>query len=256
MNKIINSINSFCKVRNLAPAIFNGNARTPRVQYIIRLLKRNNITFEVDKFTTYDFMYLPENKFFNIILKGNSEYIVIAHHDIANPNSDNANDNSASVINAIYLKSIMPNITVVITDGEEMGRIGAKRLASQIRDKKFGNVKGVINLELTGIGGDNFIIGNYPGKLMDRVLEIFDPPVIPVPPNDSIEFFNKGIDTILINSLPILKTGTSRIKTKKGYLDNSSWYRCHSIKDSIDTIKTEDMKKFVDNVLVRIIKGT
>ena len=133
MKGILESIEDFCKARNKGPVSRNGFEKTPRVNFIISLLEENKIPYEVDEFRIERF----DCKGFNIILRGTSKRMVIAHHDIVNPNSDNANDNSASVINAIYLKSISPETNVVITEGEEMGFIGAKRLGEQILEGKF-----------------------------------------------------------------------------------------------------------------------
>ena len=102
MRDILNSISDFCKARNKGPAYMNGNETTPRIKFIIGLLEENKIPYEIDEFLIEKF----DCKGFNIILRGDSKRMVIAHHDIVNSNSDNANDNSASVINAIYLKSI------------------------------------------------------------------------------------------------------------------------------------------------------
>ena len=93
--------------------------------------------------------------------------MVVAHHDIANPSIDNANDNSASCINAIALKLLVPELNVVLLDGEEHGGIGSQRLSEKINSGDFGSIEWVLNLELTGKGGDLFFIGNYPGAYRD-----------------------------------------------------------------------------------------
>jgi hypothetical protein len=45
--------------------------------------------------------------------------MVVAHHDVNNK-IDNANDNSASVINAIMIKKLLPSINVILLDGENL----------------------------------------------------------------------------------------------------------------------------------------
>jgi hypothetical protein len=45
---------------------------------------------------------------------------------------DNANDNSASVINAIMIKKLLPSINVILLDGEEFGGIGSQRVLSKL----------------------------------------------------------------------------------------------------------------------------
>jgi hypothetical protein len=44
--------------------------------------------------------------------------MVVAHHDVNK--IDNANDNSASVINAIMIKKLLPSINVILLDGENL----------------------------------------------------------------------------------------------------------------------------------------
>ncbi len=244
-----NSIFDFCKVRNTGNIYKNPvNNPTHRVQFLIDLLKKENIEFEVDKFEVSD------TYGYNIILRGDSSKLVVAHHDIVNPNIDNANDNSASVINAIALKKILPNITVVLLDGEECGGIGSQRLSDRIINGEFGTVDWILNLELTGRGGKHFFIGNYPGKLSDHIKSLFDCPIVSTPYNDSVTFRRNGIDSVVINPLPPLLEGTSNVKWSDNvYLDYSMLYNCHSSKDTIDTISIDDMRDFVEEVVVKIL---
>ena len=249
MKGILESIEDFCKARNKGPVSRNGFEKTPRVNFIISLLEENKIPYEVDEFRIERF----DCKGFNIILRGTSKRMVIAHHDIVNPNSDNANDNSASVINAIYLKSISPETNVVITEGEEMGFIGAKRLGEQILEGKFGEIEWVLNLELTGKGGTNFFIGNYPGVLSERIKSIFNPPIMGTPGNDCLPLISMGIDTTVINPLPLLLEGESLLENENGFLDVRMLGKCHSEKDDIHNISITDMKNFVDQILIPIV---
>lgn len=249
---IYKKIFEFCKVRNAGNCFKNGLEPTNRVKFIMELLDSENIEYELDTFIINN---NEKNNFFNIILKGNSDKMVIAHHDIVNPNIDNANDNSASIINAIALKKLNTNINVVFTDGEEMSGIGSKHLSKQINDGYFGNISWVLNLELSGKGGKNFFIGDYPGGLYNHILSLFNCPIFKTPYNDSVTLRYFGIDSVVINPLPILEDGEiSDIKTSDGeYLDSSLLFNCHSQRDSLDTISTDDMKEFVEEVLIKII---
>lgn len=249
MENILNSIEKFCKARNKGPAYLNGEEKTPRVEFIISLLEENKIPYEIDEFKIERF----DCKGFNIILRGESKKMVIAHHDIVNPDSDNANDNSASVINAIYLKSIFPEVNVVITEGEEVGFIGSRRLGEQILEGKFGEIEWVLNLELTGKGGTNFFIGDYPGKLSESIKSKFNPPSMRTPGNDCIPLISMGIDTAVINPLPILSEGKSILENENGFLDIKMLGKCHSQTDDLDNISIEDMKNFVEMILIPII---
>ena len=95
-------IYEFCKVKNIGGVYKNSDKPTPRVEYLISLLDEEGIEYELDKFESSSTIC------YNIIMRGDSNKMVVAHHDIVNPNIDNANDNSASVINAIMVKKLIP----------------------------------------------------------------------------------------------------------------------------------------------------
>ena len=243
-----NKIYDFCKVRNFGGVYSNGDKPTPRVQFLMQLLESESINYELDTYQSRG------NTCFNLILKGDSDRMVVAHHDIVNPNIDNANDNSASVINAIMIKKLMPHINVVLLDGEECGGLGSQRASEQINEGYFGTIDWVLNLELTGKGGKYFFIGNYPGKLSNHIKSIFDCPITSTPYNDSVTFRKNGIDSVVINPIPPLNEGKSSVKWDNDtYLDFSMLYNCHSSKDTIDTIDINDMKDFVEDVVLKIL---
>ncbi len=243
-----NKIYDFCKVRNLGAVYLNGDKPTPRVQFIMQLLESESIKYELDTYQSRGITC------YNIILKGDSDRMIVAHHDIVNPNIDNANDNSASVINAIMVKKLMPEMNVVLLDGEECGGLGSQRVSEQINEGYFGTIDWVLNLELTGKGGKYFFIGNYPGRLSDHIKSIFDCPITNTPYNDSVTFRKNGIDSVVINPIPPLNEGKSSVKWNDDtYLDFSMLYNCHSSKDTIDTIDINDMKHFVEDVVLKIL---
>ena len=243
-----NKIYDFCKVRNKGSIYQNDNNPNPRVQFLMDLLDNEGISYELDKFTT------DKLTGYNIIMKGDSTRMVVAHHDINKPNIDNANDNSASVINAIMIKKLMPSIHVVLLDGEECGGIGSQRCSEKINENYFGKIDWVLNLELSGKCGKHFFIGDYPGTLTNHIKSIFDCPITRTPYNDSVTFRRNGIDSCVINPLPPLNEGTSQVKWNENtYLDYSMLFNCHSQKDSIDTIDINDMKEFVEDVVLKIL---
>jgi hypothetical protein len=243
-----NKIYDFCKVRNEGNIFQNSDVPSPRVQFLIDLIHSEDIEYQLDKYET------SGTWGYNIIMKGSSDRMVVAHHDIVNPNIDNANDNSASCINAIMIKKLMPHINVVLVDGEECGGIGSQRLSNQILDNEFGNIDWVLNLELTGRGGKHFFIGNYPGKLHEHIKSIFNCPVVNTPYNDSVTLRRNGIDSCVINPLPPLKEGISDVKwNSETYLDYSMLWNCHSKSDTIDTICPNDMKEFVEKIILKIL---
>jgi len=288
-----NSIFDFCAVKNTGGAHRNGDKELPnRVKFLISLIEKLNLKYDLDTFPEERHSYFKDdpdferffrgkkswwnqekeiqkeigNNFHNIYLPGSSPYMIIAHHDIVNPSADNANDNSASVINCLAYKLINPSINVVITDGEEppSGGAGAKQLSKKIKEDYFGNITGVLNLELTGVGGENFFIGNYPGNLYNKLIDIFDPIVVDTPFNDSATLRSNGIDSVVVTTVPIIKKEDIK---HKGYgfrpinreidlgeneMDFSILYRSHTKEDSVDKISIEDMKSFVEKILTKI----
>lgn len=251
-------IYDFCSVRNLGGIYKNGSNPTPRVDFLINLLKDEGIEFEIDRFPISSKWWsinksTSENFGFNLILPGSSSKMVVAHHDIVNANIDNANDNSASVINAIMLKKLMPEINVVILDGEEVGGLGSQRCSDMINKGEFGKIDWVLNLELTGKGGKHFFIGNYPGPLYDHINRIFECPAFNTPYNDSVTFRRNGIDSVVINPLPTTDKLTSIVWSDGVYLDHTILYNCHTPRDTLSSISTSDMKEFVEEVVLKIL---
>ena len=192
------------------------------------------------------------NNYFNIVLKGSSDKFVVAHHDIVNKDSDNANDNSCSVINALMIKKLRPEINVVILDGEEFGGIGSNKLSQRIKDGEF-PCKWILNLELTGKGGKNFFVGSMGTPLTDWIAQRFNCPVVNVPFNDSVIFKKYGINSTVINPLPITDKKGPIVNSDGQYLAFNMLFNCHSMKDSVDTIDPNDMKEFVEEICLKII---
>ena len=193
-----------------------------------------------------------ENSFFNIILRGTSDKFVVAHHDIVNPDSDNANDNSCSVINALMIKKLRPEVNVVILDGEEFGGIGSNRLSERIKKGDF-PCKWVLNLELTGKGGKNFFVGSMGTPLTEWISNRFECPVVNVPFNDSVIFRKHGINSTVINPLPVTEEKSPILDKNGQYLEYKMLFNCHKMTDSVDTIDPKDMKEFVDEICLKII---
>ena len=94
---IYDKIYDFCKVRNHGNVYRNTDKPTPRVDFILQLLKSEDITY---------------------------------------------------VINAIALKKMMPELNIVLLDGEEVGGLGSQRVSDQINSGFFGKIDWVLNLEL------------------------------------------------------------------------------------------------------------
>ena len=235
----------------------NGKPKIPpRVEFLLSLLEEEGVSYELDVF---ELGCCPTIVGYNIILRGDSDKMLVAHHDVANHEIDNANDNSASVINAIALKKMLPNIHVVLLDGEEIGGLGAENLSHQINKGEFGNISFVLNLELSGKGGKQFFVGDYPGPLYDKIKSQFPCPTVKTPFNDSVVFRRNGIDSCVINPLPELnKISDSPLFEGAIFegkqLDMSMLFHCHTPKDTIDTIDPNDMREFTEEVVFKILQ--
>lgn len=271
-------IYDFCKVKNKGNCFKNGKEIPPRLDFLMKLAKSHSIHCELDVFQSEhsydtrnryksksffldeeDEVEPEENNFFNLILPGTSNKMVVAHHDVVVAELENANDNSASCINAIALKILVPSLNVILLDGEEYGGLGSTRAAQRIQKGDFGSIEWVLNLELTGRGGDLFFVGNYPGQLNNKIISLFDCPVFDTPFNDSVNFRKAGIDSTVINPLPRLDPtlklpGFFEPVIMNGQeLDTSILLNCHNSKDSIDKISPVDMKIFVEKILYKIV---
>jgi len=250
----------FCAQRCSAPSIHgNGDSTVlnPRINYILQLLHELDIVFTMDSwsierevFDKESFAFVMKSyHFHNIYLMGTTNCIVTAHHDIVNPNSDNCNDNSASVINAIAAKVLNPNLTVAITDCEEFGGIGAQRVCDRIKEGYFGTINFVLNLELSAVGGRSFFTEKYPNSpLFQKIQRLFpNTPTVPVPFHDGVIMRQNKIDSVVINPLPVdPNTGRMRFDLLR---------LCHSIEDRITVANYQDMDDFVRYVITPIISN-
>ena len=149
---IYDKIFEYCSIPG-KPATKNGFIVPPRVKKIERMLSEAGIQYTLESFMGRTF----NNFFYNIYCVGKSSLCFTAHHDITGA-SEAANDNSASIINLIALKMNRPDATVVFTDGEEVGGIGAELLSKDVVQGAFPNIESILNLELTGLGGKRFFI--------------------------------------------------------------------------------------------------
>ena len=185
--------------------------------------------------------------------------IFVAHHDIVNSDSENANDNSASVCNLLSLakevkeqvergKIYNENIYVVFTDCEECGGKGAVQLAQRIKSGIFGDVDCVINLELTALGkavycelieeNNSYNRLKTAYKDLGRKGEVFE---FRTPPNDSWYIRKFGIDSINIG---IITFDDIAEVNQRGYC--STWSVCHKESDKFINAVEQDMKEFVE----------
>lgn len=197
------------------------------------------MTFDDDYYTSDELGY-----FHNMVLKGNSGKYITAHYDVRNLESDNANDNSCSVINALVAKVLYPDLNVIMLDGEELGFIGTHYQKLYMWKVDYGKVDYILNLELTGIGAKNICISDYGGCLQDKIKENFNPIIMKLPLNDARYFWKAGHDSVCLSTYPIID-GIPKFEHFK---------RIHKIEDSLDSISISDMKAFVFDVLLPLIR--
>lgn len=219
-----------------------------------------------------DFELLPffirSMHFYNIIVpvitgKDSNTIFLTAHHDVININSNNINDNTASIINLLVLiqmlrdnaNDINHNVYIAFPDCEEYGGEGAKIIANRIISGKYGNVQYVLNLELTA-HGKNIWLENVPYRfkkenfLTDRLIKFLGDgnwEKSRIPFADSFIFQWHEIDSVTIGTLPDAPTG---VYTSK--YDYSVWRICHQ--DNDDKYSLEDMQNFT-NFLFNFIKS-
>lgn len=246
---ILNKINEFCKVKEDLNVCNKKDIYSNRLNYLIGLLTELNIPYFID---TED---LEQNCIYthNLILEGKNEKIIVAHYDIQNIDSDNANDNSASVINAISLKYLYPEVTVVLTDCEEspfMGE-GARLFGYKIGHGKWSNghtlrnIKWILNLELTGIGR-NICVSEYRKRkpengdyLCDIIQKNFNGKIIEMPKSDATILLKRFKDIECVCTYPMINEE----------MNLEHFKNCHKEVDSLDTISIDDMEHFVKNFL-------
>lgn len=251
-------------VRNERSSFRPSTNLTNRAAWVINKITEMELTYTLDAFLPSRF-YLPffaeteeaDPRYYNIIVKfpsvdpENEESVIFtAHHDISNPNSQNCQDNSASVVNLLKLCSILKekndlnrNVYVVFTDGEEFGGKGACRVSEQVLKGEFGQLKYIVNSELTAFG--EFIWAERSrefSSLRRKLIECTEGEFYEkfVPFNDSFVFRAFNIDSICLGILP---------KNNQGELETRYWHICHSEHDTIQQANYDHMERYVQFLL-------
>lgn len=233
---IYNELYNFCKVRDE-----NRTSYSNRAKYLVDLLTRLGIEHKVVRTKS-----LRYNKYFyNIFCFGSSPKFLSCHYDVVNINADNANDDSASIINAIAYKLKNPSIGLLILDGEEPPYMGAgSTMAAKYLKTNGINVQWILNLELTGVG-KTFFIDNANVSLGNNIENEFECIRISTPFNDAMIFREFGFNSTVLTTIDLKPNGEP---------DFSVLYTSHSVQDSVDKMSLEDMRNFVDNTLDKIVK--
>jgi len=233
-----NEIYNFCRVRDKGKQGFSN-----RADFIVKLLNKYNIEHKIVKTKSF----LHGKTFYNIYAFGSSSKFLSGHYDVVNINSDNANDNSASIINMIAYKKMNPSINLLILDGEEPPYMGAgSKYASKYLLKNNIPVKWILNLELTGKGSTFFTDKVKTGLNKCIGTNFPDSFKISTPFNDSMIFRKYGFESNVITLVDV---------DEEGKIDMSPLYYSHSMQDSVGRISIQDMKAFTENVVDKIVKS-
>lgn len=232
---------------------------TPRLLAIKDILESSNITYSVEHFRVNGFS--GDREFTNIyttfqgVDPDQPSLVFLAHHDIANPGSQNCQDNTASISHLIkmmlHLNENPPNRTVhiMLVDTEEHVNIrscGSQVLAEAIKAGRFGPVEFCINLELTGLG-QNVWASSYQHDVETAIIHMKALEAKPVgtPFNDAAVLGYHGVPAMCIGILP--DDDWNSLMKGQGY--PNTWALCHSHKDTIDLISQDDMAVFTNKLL-------
>jgi hypothetical protein len=252
IDNIFNRINEFCLVKEKVDNFSDTYRKTPelsnRLKFIINLVEELGISHELVS-VDYDDYYEDGSPvyFHNLLLRGGSGRYISAHYDIFNIDSHNANDNSASVINAIALKVLNPDVNIILLDAEEQPYCceGSRWQSLWMRSCKEATKKVdfIINLELTGLGGKNFVVAEDDnGDCQYTIIKHFNPLVKKLPRNDAYYFRRHTNDAVCISTYPLVNNEPNFDHFRK----------IHTTDDNLLSISIEDMKEFVIEVLLPI----
>jgi len=206
-----------------------------RFKWIITVLKKYNIPYELQRFGVYA----------NIICRGNSDVWLSAHFDTVDIKHC-ANDNSASVINILHTKILLPEVNIVFLDSEEPPHfgLGSTNFSTYIKQKNI-PCKYILNLELTGFG-NCICIGKESGKSKEFFKEQFSKrennyyvQEFSTPPSDTTIFLRNELDSILLMTLPYINEKVLK----------ECMYYCHTPKDVKENISFSDMDKLVKELV-------
>jgi len=254
------------------------NPITPRLSYIMEALSFQGQSFQLVPFKKFGWGKQEDNifsaddkKLANIIVSFKGEkpnlptIIFTAHHDISNPNSENCQDNTASVCNLIHLcaelkkletsQELKQNVVVGFTDAEECGGHGMNNLIEQIQSNTYGNVEAIICLELTANGSEMWVTGleeqSHVSRRIDRSIKGVVSRVR-TPYNESINAKRKGLPAVCIGTL----TPKEMEKVNGVGFGCSTWSLCHSMNDTFERSANKvEMNNFVTAMLKMVDTG-
>lgn len=241
------------------------NPITPRLEYVMQSLGSMGVDWNIRFMEAHNGVLKSNSKkLANVIVEFKSDLsdastvIFSAHHDIKNPNSENCQDNTASVCNLIELCSLLQNtpsedlthnVVIAFTDCEEVGGRGMNKLIEEIKDDVYGDVELMYALELTACGDKYWIQGAEGDTELFQLLEenIKDGELTQVntPYNESVNAKQNMLDACCIGTLT-----EDELKSVKSQGYCGTWGLCHSFDDTFErSANMEDMKHFNETLL-------
>jgi len=244
------------------------NPITNRLRDIMETLSLEGVTFRFIPFHTHNENTFDKEslKLANVMVdfkaKDSDETVIFtAHHDIANSNSENCQDNTASVCNLIDLcirlkkleqeGKLTKNISVGFTDCEEVGGRGMNQLIKEIKSGIYGDEENLTlyALELTAQGENFWVSGILKDsefhKEIKEKLNKEEVGVVGTPYNESVNARRYGIKACCIG---ILDDVNMKSALSRGYCD--SWALCHSLDDTFEkSADKESMNNFVQDLM-------
>ena len=230
---------------------------TPRLLKIKELLETFGISYRTKHYVVPGY----EGRYFtNFYVSFNQEsnekgLLFLAHHDINNEVSENAQDNTSSVCQLLSMmqkvKTMELNrpIHFALVDSEEhvnFNCCGSQVLSEDIHGGEFGDIELCVNLELTGLG-KHIWVSNFEkfSENNTEIIEKLNAQKVRTPYNDAYVLTIHGVPAICIG---ILDDADIQTATKSmGY--PKIWGLCHSMEDTFDKISEDDMTQFQNSIM-------
>lgn len=245
------------------------NPITPRLKYVMDALSYQGIPFNfvpLDAFhkasDTSEYVDADERKLANVMVQfegidpNKPTVVFTAHHDIANANSENCQDNTASVCNLIHLCQelkeyqsngmLEQNVVVGFTDCEEIGGRGMNMLITQIKNGVYGEVEAMFALELSANGKNVWVQGLQEDNATARKIHSVGLiEKVSTPYNESMNAARAGLPAVCIGTLT-----DSEMKNVKKQRYCETWALCHRMDDTFErSAVKEDMNEFVETMI-------
>lgn len=249
--RIFSQLKSNSSFDNFAPTW------TPRLLLIKEILDNYGISHAIKHYEVPGYEGRHFTNFyvsFNTISK-EPGILFLAHHDISNSESQNCQDNTASICHLLSMiielkdKETSRPVHFAIVDSEEhvnFNCCGSQVLSEDIKNGDFGNVEICVNLELTGLG-KNIWVSSFETfeEICHKTITKLNAVKVRTPYNDAYVLNRHDVPAMCIG---ILHDQDINIASRSmGYPD--TWSLCHRMEDTFDKVSEEDMELFNNKLL-------